>query len=598
MRYFVTDTDYDMDAADTVVVTTRYEIERELVKKHVSVYCVNEMLAFRGYEKIDKQIDELMNHYIEQIIASKEQRILWDVIPDATDGIFGVSYEKAMMAVDNWVELLQQEPEEIIFKISPSNRIFCLIGKLAAEKQGIPISIVYTSWTEKIRGIKPQYSYLQKAYQNLVRYRNILKLVCQSKRKQLKKRGGQYQFGFVIASDALRILHWSIPPLTLARKTFGDDSVRVLCIDCDETYHKLEKESFPCDKLTDWFDRKIIRKEEREYKTYRKKLYRHMHKNLKFSYQGIDMTQIILSFFDQYLWCEKAYHYRLKMIYESYFSCNRFWCIEPWCTTRYYQTNICCLVSNGAKHCRVNGMPAFNRHDSFREVYPELFDYIFFPTMGLDLRKEYYEPNQWGKERFYASIRYSSIMQTWNQNKTKNQNTKINRIALLPGGIYVGKNILETEKILDCLEDFQIICKFHPQLAEHPSVLEYMNKKKDNVTFVDPRGDVADVIEKADIVITMFSTSMLDTMAAHKVCIVIPNEEEKDLLSYMDAYVNIWSVSQLKEKLLQITADTESSKVWYQEQLRKQDAFFVEDETLDEPYVQLKRIYEEQKKKI
>lgn len=241
-------------------------------------------------------------------------------------------------------------------------------------------------------------------------------------------------------------------------------------------------------------------------------------------------------------------------------------------------------------------MPAFNRHDSFREVYPDLFDYIFFPTMGLDLRKEYYEPNQWGKERFYASIRYSGIIQTWSQNKGKNPNTEMNRIALLPGGIYVEKNIQETEEILDCLDGYQVICKFHPQLADHPSILEYMDQKK-GITFVDPKGDVSDVIAKADIVITMFSTSMLDTMAAHKVCIVIPNEEERDMLSYMEAYVNIWSVSELRDHLSQIASDPGACKAWYLEQLERQDAFFREDETLDEPYVQLKKMYEEQTKK-
>ncbi len=592
MRFLVTDVDKEIKNPDVFVITTRHERGRELEKRHVPVYCVKEVVSFVGYGTIEKQLDELINHQIAKVIKLDELRILWNVILDAQDGIFGLLCKQAMEAVDEWTELLKQKPEEIVFEVSNSNRVFCLIGKMMVEKHGIPRRIIYASWKEKVRGIKPEYTCLSKMYQNFIRHRNIINLIFHSKAKGFKEK--HYQFGFVLASDALRIFQWSMPIIKSAIKAFGRNEIRILCIDCDQTYHKFVHADFPCDNLTDWFDKKIVGKEEREYKTYRKLLSRYIHENLTYTYHGFDMTQMIVGFFDQYLWCEKATHYRLKMIYESYFSRNAFWCIEPWSTTRYYQTNICCLASSESKHCRVNGEPIFYKQESFREVYPNFFDFIFFPDVGFDLREDCYEPNRWGKQRFYASIKNSSIMQTWSKNKDKNYRG-IKSIAVLPGGIYTERNISETDKILDCLEGFHVICKFHPQLANHPSVQEYIKKGKMGVTFIAANENVQTVIEMADIVVTMFSTVMLDAMASHKVCILIPNEEEKNIVSYMEQYLTIWNVSQLQEKFREIASDDEKSKDWYREQLKKQDAFFEEDEMLEDAYTQLKKIYEEQK---
>lgn len=594
MRYFVTDTLQDINATDGLVITNRYVWGRNLEKKHVPVYCISENEAYRSYGNVEKNLDVLINGHMNQIVEP-DKRILWNFIPDAVDGVLGISCKKAVTAVDEWMKLIERKPTEIIFQISSSNRIFCIVGKLIAEKEGIPVHVTYASWEERIRGQKSRYSCLQKVYSNLIRYRNIFKLIHQSKVEKIRGGGCRYRHGIVFASDAIRIYLWTIPAVKLALKTLGTDTVRVLCVDCDKTYLRLKSEKIPCDKLTDWFDKRIVRKEEKEYKTYRKKLCKYMHKNLTYSYKGIDLTQMILAFFDQYLWAEKADHYRLKMIYQSYFSRNTFWCIEPWSTTRYYQTNICCLLSNGAKHCRVNGTPAFGKPDSFREVYPDFWDFIFFPKVGFDLREECYEPNQWGKERFYASIRYSDFMQEWNKIRQKNNYSGIKNIALLPGNTYEERNIMETDEILDCLKEFHVVCKFHPNSASHTSILEYMNRPRPGVTFVPPGENIANVIEKADIVITMFSMSMLDAMAAHKLCIVITNEEERKLASYMEPYLNFWSVSQLRDMLPKIAADTESCKSWYQQQLKRQDAFFEGDEALEDPYMQLKRIYEAQK---
>lgn len=594
MRFFVTDTVQSINTTERFVITTRYAWGRELERKHVPVYCISENASYRSYGSVEQQIDELINGHIAQIIKP-DIRTLWNFIPDAPDGVFGVSCKKAVNAVDEWIKLIEKKPTEIIFQISSSNRIFSLVGKLIAEKRRIPIRVSYVSLSERIRGKKSRYSSLQKLYSNLIRHKNLLKLVYQSDIQKLRGGGYSYQHGIVLASDALRIYVWSVPAIELALKTFGKEKVRVLCIDCDSVYEKLKEKEIPCDKLIDWFDKRIAGKEDREYRIYRKKLCKYMHKNLTYSYKGIDLTQMILAFFDQYLWAEKADHYRLKMIYQSYFSRNTFWCIEPWSTTRYYQTDICCLASNGAKHCRVNGSPAFSKPDSFREVYPDFWDFVFFPKMGFDLKKECYDPNQWGKERFYASIRYSNLMQEWNKNRQKNNYTGIKTIALLPGNTYEEKNIMETDEILDCVKDFHVICKFHPNSAGNTSILEYMNRPRPGVTFVPPGENIANVIEKADIVITMFSMSMLDAMAAHKLCIVITNEKERKLASYMEPYLNFWSVSQLRDILPKIAADTESCKSWYQQQLKRQDAFFEGDEALEDPYMQLKRIYEAQK---
>lgn len=187
MRYFVTDTLQDINATDGLVITNRYVWGRNLEKKHVPVYCISENEAYRSYGNVEKNLDVLINGHMNQIVEP-DKRILWNFIPDAVDGVLGISCKKAVTAVDEWMKLIERKPTEIIFQISSSNRIFCIVGKLIAEKEGIPVHVTYASWEERIRGPKSRYSCLQKVYSNLIRYRNIFKLIHQSKVEKI--RGG------------------------------------------------------------------------------------------------------------------------------------------------------------------------------------------------------------------------------------------------------------------------------------------------------------------------------------------------------------------------------------------------------------------------
>lgn len=600
MRYFVTDSDKEinMDMSDIVVVTTRYEVERRFVERHVAVHHITEVSGVSSYnDKKEREIGEIINKYIEQIITGDSQKIMWDIIMDATDGLFGVSCRKALVAVDDWLELLKQEPEDIIFQISNSNRILCFVGKLIAGQRGISMKFMYNSGIDRVKGSSIHYTWLEKMFQNIVRYKEIITLLFHSKPKQ-KGNIKKYIFGTVMASNAVRTYQWSIPTLKRQQEVFGKGKYRILCLECDKIYQKLVKDGFPCDKLSEWFDKKVAFNAEREYKKYRRLIYDFVHEKFSFSYQNIDITSIILNFFDHYLWFEKAYHYRLKMIYQSYFAYNSYWCIEPWSTTLFYQVNICCLTSNGAKHCGTNTTPKLCIGEGFyREVYPDFFDYEFFSVIGADLKQSYYDPNHWGKERLYASARYDYFVQAWNRNKDKKEYKGIKNIAILLSCVYPEKILMKTDKIISCLKEFKIICKFHPLLANHSSVQLYIDKKKKeekNITFVDADKDVLNVIEQADIILTAVSTAMLDTIVMHKVCIVLPDEDEYSMLSFMKDYLNIWSVSELEYKLHQVTKDFESSRIWYQEQLMRQDAFFEENDSLEDAYTQLKRIYDDQ----
>ena len=187
MRFFVTDTVQNINTTERFVITTRYAWGRELERKHVPVYCISENASYRSYGSVEQQIDELINGHIAQIIKP-DIRTLWNFIPDAPDGVFGVSCKKAVNAVDEWIKLIEKKPSEIIFQISSSNRIFSLVGKLIAEKRRIPIRVSYVSLVERIRGKKSRYSSLQKLYSNLIRHKNLLKLVYQSDIQKL--RGG------------------------------------------------------------------------------------------------------------------------------------------------------------------------------------------------------------------------------------------------------------------------------------------------------------------------------------------------------------------------------------------------------------------------
>ena len=117
--------------------------------------------------------------------------------------------------------------------------------------------------------------------------------------------------------------------------------------------------------------------------------------------------------------------------------------------------------------------------------------------------------------------------------------------------------------------------KFHPiQPREETAFFGDKVENKMRVKILSSEDNIRDVLEKADIMITDCSLSIMDAVIKRKAVICVVCELERDLLKHKEALYIIQEQSELKGLLQKLSNDEEYRKGWIEKRVRIQEKYF------------------------
>ena len=585
---------------DSLIITGSEKIFKEL-QPDLNIILINSTHSAHVSRDDAMQICDKVNSFITEVLSDTTLQMIWETAFNYPDGIGNIGIELLGICKKCDDIFITNNIEKVFIIPGDHNRMLCQVIIEISKKYGIPCKF----YPKSLKFLYDNCFLLRKLFYALVNSKLFFTLLQIPKRRKKEK----HTFGYSVCSNARRIINWTSEAAEKFKDTFPD--YRILCMDCKETAEELKDRGFRVDIMEEWFSFNIFMQKMLEYIKLRKKIYNMFRMRFEYSFDDINLTCILMRNIERYLFQEVALYYRWNIICASYFRDNVFDYIEPYCVSSYPQTRIFYVnVKEGTtKMCRTDNADLyFGPYDTYYEKYPNVFSVRFTSDLGVDYMKEL---RNLGWNGLCYNIGGGGYQDKWENACSRDKNAgkcknKLRTVLLAPTGPING--ILTTQEIsikidnlLDGIRrlDFNIICKFHPNMLLDNEIICLINKYKEykNIYFPESHDEIEPYLEQADLIVTDVSLVIFDTISDRKPLILYCPGDEYNLVSYMNKYIYILrNADEAKTLLAYLLQNNVYYNKWVNEIIRKQDGLLnKKSEVCKEPYKKIKELIDKYK---
>lgn len=585
MKLVVTDLLPKKQIIDSIyIVTTKEDVLKAYREIGVDGIRADESTGILS-EEISTILDHINKCMIEEtdIYMDHKLQMLWE-ITDCPGENISTRIGTVFSIIKKCILLLDKKFDFAEIYYGKSNKDVCNVIEKILKFKGVSYHIHFGEIGGRFSFfINQSNSCLKPLLLNVISIISIAKLMyyCLFSHKNKKKKA--YTFGAAMCSDAVRIYNWVLDTIDEIKKF---DSYKILCMECRTTYSKFLKLGIEADLMEEWTNWNITQNKLTEYFKLRRKVKKNINRKYKFQYFEVDFSEVIRNILDIYIYSDMLKKYRWNIVCASYFKYNSYKLIEPWCTSSYPETRVFYInTEKSTKYCRC--YPCILYFYKGLERWPEIFDVIFFSTIGMDLKKEF-ERYKWKGKSYFSDLKEEKLYERWYEKKNifeiecKNEGNKLT-IFYAPSGptnniCTIGDVVGKSYMILDYakLQDINFICKFHPNNKDCDQIKDLMKKYQvyNNITFANVTEDAQRYIQKSDIIITDVSTIILDGIVARKPVICFLSPREYEIINYLSSNVLMFlDISDLAFCLEEIQENNYFNS-WKKQRLACQDEVF------------------------
>ncbi len=559
---------------DCIVLTTKNDIFRELRDKGIRTILI-EQTGDVDAETMKTQTDNLnkiIGLSVDKAGLSKKEKRLLAVCSNCYRPISG--HLRMIYYNARKIENIIKSAESISAFWDKSNFHLCFTVEEYSHFYNLDISNRFLNPLVAYKYFKFKGSIIIQSFNANVMIGKAIKWIFVALKNAIYTKTPQsYELGECYAEDSLRHFEWLLPRIERLRRF----DYRIICMTCPKQYKRMLENNVKADCMENWLSLSILIKNLKRFWHVKKEFKHHISSAVATS----PYLVCLVSLANYYIVYEMFWLFLQNAICESYFKWNKFILIEPYSISNYPQT-ICVANNCGARLFRNYGFTQFMKQEV--EAYPDIFRYVFFSEVGINLKQEW-DYNKWGGERYLCSVKEIPQYSIWEKNYSKERGPRgdINRRILFTissNGVW-----FHTEEECDVLfrtiidvatklQHNNIDCriKVHPAMpaSEYQAFQTEIEKMK-NCEWYEKSTSIIEAMENVDLVVSDFSTTVIDAFAQRIPVIGLYNSEEKKLASWQEKYVDFIDYSQLYQELIRIEMD-----YWYynDEQVARQDGFF------------------------
>lgn len=366
------------------------------------------------------------------------------------------------------------------------------------------------------------------------------------------------EIGIIFESDAIKHFNWNIEYL---KKIKEYATVIVICCFCPENARKFCRQGIRVTKLEDYpvrislFFKSLIQ--------YVKDLIaiEQALKSENIHYLSLNITRIVREHLECHLRIDCAEAWVCKCLCDSFFKYNRIKTIEAWVGSNDVYSRIF------YNYVRKQNTIFWKRYDSdlsivkpltFREVDPDMLQYIFFIGANRVKNEECYRSKGWnGHAVLLPGKKYIRGLNYVPLNKQSKQLYVLWAPSYPFGGymtrggfVYLNQNVVD----FFLRKDMQLFVKYHNN--QDKRLIEEMYKiKNNNLHLYDANIDINNVVSLVDIVVTTISTVAMDAVKAGKPSVIVTVGQNRKWLNdgCEDAFFIINSLEELYDLMENIT---------------------------------------------
>lgn len=409
----------------------------------------------------------------------------------------------------------------------------------------------------------------------------------------------KYDIGFILVFDSNKHINWLLNTL----KVF-DERINhcVFCLGVDGARIKLQKMGYTAESVEKNYKIKYIFQSIPNYVQDAHIIAKAVKRNVKFSFQDIDIKSIILNIYLRTLREEKLSNLIYEKIITAFLQENEVYLLTGNGDTNYISCQIFYhavqkLGMNTRFYKAQSTLEILNVEKMVYEPYADIMDFRFFAKDSKYL-KALLARGWKGKVYYFHSIEYYDVYKKYDK-IVENVNEKV-RILWAPSyptrDIYsVGSFLSDNEFIIDQCKnkDIELYIKYHPgqQDAFIQNFIEKIGKYH-NIYYIDKQESIEQYIQKVDIVITTPSTVILDSALKKKLVICLVDSLVYQLVKHIEAGFIIKRRDELSiEKYIKMAENKLELHSDYQRYLERQrnflQEFFEEKENFNDIFIEI-----------
>lgn len=346
------------------------------------------------------------------------------------------------------------------------------------------------------------------------------------------KISGNMDVGILVRSESIRFIDWREKA---ADRLTGGFTVMMICVDSPKAADKLKQDGYPAECAESYVS--IILLAKRVWKYLRECLiYKKLGKSINYSYNNLDISILLRRFFLIHIYSDVFTASIDKIILEEYYRKKEFKIIRAWGSEDF-------AITRASYYCTLNSRPLYYLDYDYPfapvELYSAWSKIMDVRFLATQYDKYTFVQDQGFKGRNYVipAIEYTAEFADGYKDNNFIYNNNLT-ILWAPGALIKGfTTISSLRQCLNglceyiCNTEYNLMIKFHPKqdLKVYKDIISKYEPYP-NIQFVEKETRIKDVLEKADIVISSFSTVLNDGVIMGKpvICVAID-----DLTLYM-----------------------------------------------------------------
>lgn len=401
-------------------------------------------------------------------------------------------------------------------------------------------------------------------------------------RKNLKdKKENQYDLAIILVSNANKHINWLLNSL----KNFTEDlKYCIFCMNADKAKEKLKECGKEAKSVEANFRMKYFWQSIFTYIKDARLISKAINNDVSFSFQNIDIKNIIVSLYIRSLREEKLFNVIYEKIILDFLKLNRAYLLTGDGDTNFISNQIFYYVSKelGAvtKFYKDNtGIGIINVEGRVFEPYAHIMEIRFFTKESTYLKALL--ANGWNGKIFYLpDLVYMESYKKY-KNIVRKFNDKVN-ILWAPSYPFKGHYsmqsfLLDNEFVIkECKDkDVELYIKYHPNQDEFfTNEFKEQSRNINNIHFVNKQDTIEDFIENSDIVITTPSTVIMDAALKKKLVICLVDVYSYHLIEHMESGFILAKREQLAfDEYIKIAMEKSNLNNRYEYYLKRQEDY-------------------------
>lgn len=394
----------------------------------------------------------------------------------------------------------------------------------------------------------------------------------------------QYDIGFILVFDTNKHINWLLNSL----KSFsGKMNYCVFCMGADGARQKLQKMGYAAESVEKYYKARYIFQSIPDYVRDAHIIAKAVKKNVKCSFQDIDIRNIILDLYLRSLREEKLSNLIYEKIITAFLYENKVYLLTGNGDTNYIS---CLIFYHIVQKLGMNTMfykdnttlELLNVEKMVYEPYSNIMNFRFF-SKGSRYLKALLTGGWKGKVYYFHDLLYYNVYKKYDKIVTEiNEKAKVLWAPSYPTkGIYSIMGFLADNKFIieECKnKDFDLYIKYHPN--QDDSLIQSFFREAErytNIYFINKQEAIEGYIEKADIIITTPSTVILDTALKKKLVICLVDSQRYQLVKHIEAGFIIKRQEELKiDKYVKMAMSRRKADNEYDSCLKRQRDFIKE----------------------